>query len=68
MYYHRSKTDPYLFYYWGMHGLVLAICWVDDVLAIGNGKSLEHLTGMLKGHIDCEETGGLNEYLGCKID
>ena len=47
---------------------MLAVCWVDDALAVGHEKSIKNLTTMLKGRIDCEETGGLTEYLGCKID
>ena len=68
MYYYRSKADLCLFYYWYMHVLVLAICWVDNVLAMNNEKSLEHLIWILKDCIGYEETEGLNEYLGYKTN
>ena len=51
-----------------MFGLVLIVSWVDDMLAVGSEESLENLSIMLQDRIECEESGKLKEFLGCKLD
>ena len=69
MKYKRSVADPCLFYKWKDHQLYMWVSWVDDLLAGGpsNNKLKPELEAMDE-QFDCQDSGELQEYVGCKIE
>ena len=64
----RNKADPCLHYKWTAKGLVIWMSWVDDCLLCGPETSALMSKSQFLELFDCDETGGLEEYVGCKID
>jgi hypothetical protein len=68
MNYARSKADPCLYFQWTVFGLVLWISWIDDCLCVGPKKGVEAAKKDMMDRFDCDEVGGMDEYVGCKLD
>ena len=64
----RSKADPCLYYKWTDDGLVVIVSWVDDLLMAGNKELVLQAKKDLTDNVDCDDTGELSEYVGCKIE
>ena len=58
-----------MYYKWTEEGLLIWACWVDDLLNVGPKKTkvLESVEE-LKAKVECDDTGELKEYVGCKLD
>jgi hypothetical protein len=64
----RSKADPCLYYKNTTNGLVLWISWVDDCILMGHPDGVKHYHTIMNEYFDCDNIGGLKEYVGCKIE
>jgi hypothetical protein len=64
----RSKADPYLYFQWTTLESVLWISWVDDCLVMGKKEAVLNAKKGLLQQFDCDESGELTDYVGCKID
>jgi len=68
MNYSRSKADPGLHYAWTMFGLILWISWVDDLATGGQSTGVHFAKDQMMKYFDCDDTGTMEEYVGCKIE
>jgi hypothetical protein len=69
--YERSKADPCLYYKWSKrHGLQIWMSWVDDCCTVGNKEAINEAKKTLSDYFkgECDDTGDLKEYVGCKIE
>jgi len=64
----RSNADPCLFYNWDDSGLVLCICWIDDLLWVGKKENVLKYKKQLSTMVAIDDVGELKEYIGNKID
>ena len=67
--YKYNRVDPCVYYKWTDDGLLIWASWVDDLLNIGPKKTkvLESVEE-LKAKVECDDTGELKEYVGCKLE
>ena len=66
--YDRCKGDPCLYYKWTKMGLILWISWIDECLVVESKEQVSQAKYELKRRFDCDETGNMDEYVGCKIE
>jgi hypothetical protein len=64
----QSSADPCLYYKSSKNGIVIRILWVDDCLHIGHKEDVSKYKTMMHQFFECEDTGNLKEYVGCKIE
>ena len=67
MTYKRSKADLCLYYKWTETGLSLWISWIDDCLTVGKEKIALQAKKQMTQLFNCDDTGEMQEYVGCKI-
>ena len=64
----RSNCDPCLYWKHIESRILLWLSWVDDCLCIGMENDVMKAKDELTKLFDCDDTGGFDEYVGCKID
>ena len=64
----KSKIDPCLYHKWTEEGLVLWVSWVDDCLVVGPKEAMEKAKEEFQQRFDCDDVGGMDEYIGCKLE
>jgi hypothetical protein len=64
----QSKADPCLHFKWDdIMGLMMWLSWVDDLFGAGEERAVKATKEGIKSQMECEETGELQEYVGCKL-
>jgi hypothetical protein len=64
----QSKADPCLHFKWDdIMGLMMWLSWVDDLFGAGDERAVKTTKEGIKSQMECEETGELQEYIGCKL-
>ena len=64
----QSKADPCVYFRWTDLGLNLWTSWVDDILSCGRNEDLKKGRIEIKKFFGIDEQGGLEEYVGCKVE
>ena len=64
----RSLADPCLYFAWTTAGIVMWLSWIDNCLYCGRKQDVENCKEKLMNELDCEDSGELREYIGCKIE
>lgn len=60
----QSQADPCVFVYRNKDEIILVGIYVDDIITIGKGKSVDHFRSNLRSHFGITEGGPLEWYLG----
>ena len=63
----RSLADPCLYFAW-VSGLMIWLSWIDDCLYYRKPDDVKHFKQELMLKLDCDDSGELKEYVGCKIE
>ena len=66
--YERSKADPCLQFKWINDKICIWLTWVDDNLVVGEETTVKEEKEKFKKLFECEDTGELKEYVGCKVE
>jgi hypothetical protein len=64
----RSSADPCLYCKWEGGRLVIMISWIDDNMIVGPSDLVLKLKSDLMELFECDDCGGLTEYIGNKIE
>ena len=62
----RSKADACLYFQWTLHGLVIFISWVDDLLCCGKEEAVKEAKAALFKEFDFDDVGTLKNMLAAR--
>jgi hypothetical protein len=66
--YEQSRDEPCMYFAWTMLGLILWVTWVDACCVLGDEDGVQAAKAQTKFRFDCDDSGELTEYVGCKIE
>lgn len=64
----RSNCDTCLYWKKTRNGIVIWLSWVDNCLCLGPNEDVIEAKNDLTKLFDCDDTGGFDEYVGCKVE